>query len=172
MANIIIKLTTPLTTDGFKSVCDLAPGQIPAIVNFENYVAALSGGLQSGSMVFNVGATKASATLTSYAAANPSETFTLLNIVFTAVDSSPGVNQFVLSSNVTTQATNIKNVINASGSLTGKVTATSLAGVVTITSLVAGSIGNGLMLTRDLTNTSITDFAGGSDGTEYTLNFI
>jgi len=41
--------------------------------------------------------------------------------------------------------------------------------VVTITADVAGTVGNGLVLTEALANTTAVDFASGSEGTETNL---
>lgn len=167
-----ILLTSPLTADGLDSVLDLAPGQLPALQNFENYIGALSGGLQSAELQFNLGASFAYGKLTSTGSAVDGETFTLCNVVFTAKSSGATGNQFDVSMTVGTQATNIANAINGSSDLVGIVTASAALGVVTITAVAPGALGNGLQLSESLTNVSATAFAHGADGTAYDLNFL
>jgi hypothetical protein len=167
---IVIEATG--TTADFKSVCDLTPGQLPALQNFENYIGAVSGGQQSAKLLCKVGAVRATATMTSTGTATAAEIFTLCNVVFTARASNPSANEFVVSGTVATQAANIAAAINASANLTGIVTATSSLGVVTITSVVPGLLGNAFQYSEALTNVTIVAFAGGTDGTAYTLNFL
>jgi len=156
---------------GFKSICDLSPGQLPALQNFENYIGALSGGNEMASLAFKVGAVQATGLITSTGAATADETITVCNVVFTAKASGATGNQFNLSGTVATQATNIATAINASADLTGIVTASALLGVVTLTAVVPGLIGNGLALSESMTNVAVTAFANGADGTAYTLDF-
>lgn len=158
------------TAADFKSVCNLAPLGLPALQNFENYVGAVLGGNESAKFTFDVGAVKASATMTSTGAATAAETFTILNVTFTARASGATGNEFNLSAVVATQAANIAAAINASANLVGKVTAVAALGVVTISAVVPGLIGNGLQFSEALTNVTITQFLGGLDGTEYVLN--
>jgi hypothetical protein len=165
-------IETTGTVADFKSVCDLAPGQLPALQNFENYIGSVSGGNNVAKLFFKVGAVKATATMTSTGAATAAETFTLCNVVFTARASGATGNEFNLSATPATQATNIAAAINASSNLTGIVSATSSLGVVTITAIVPGLLGNGFQLSEALTNVTASAFAGGTDGTAYTLNFL
>lgn len=167
-----IILESEVSAIGFKSVCDLAPGQLPALNNLVDYLGGVSGGNYAAKLNVQVGAVKASATITSTGAATAAETFTLCNVVFTAVASGATGNQFNVSGTVATQAANIAAAINASSDLSGLVTATSALGVVTITAVVPGTVGNGLQLSESLTNVTATAFASGADGTAYVLNFL
>jgi phage tail sheath gpL-like len=169
-----IVIDTELSADGFKSVCDLAPGQLVAVQNFENYIAAIAGGNQSAILSFQVGAVQAAGTLT-FASTGPTNTQTcsILNVTFTAVTSGATGNQFNISATPATVAANLAAAINASANLTGKVTATSELGVVTITCVVPGAVGNGLALSAGtLSNTTAGAFAGGSDGTSYVIDLM
>ena len=158
------------TAASFKSVCDLSKLKIPAGIELENYISSLTSGNQSALITAKVGAVQASATLTSTGTATAAETFTLCNVVFTARASGATGNEFNVSATVGTQAANIAAAINASSDLTGIVTATSSLGVVTITSVVPGLVGNGLQLSESLTNVTYTAFASGSDGTSYSID--
>jgi len=59
---------------------------------------------------------------------------------------------------------------NASANLAGIVTASSLQGVVTITSVLPGLVGNGLVASDALANVATVSFAGGSNGTQYVID--
>lgn len=166
-------LTSDLTSAGFKSVSDLAPGQLPALNNFINYLGGVSGGNYMADMAFKVGAVKATGTLTVAAGGSTAlQTCSVCNVTLTAVAANPAANEFVVSATAATQATNMAAAINASASLSGKVTASAALGVVTITSVVPGLLGNGLQLSAgDLANVTLGAMANGTDGTSYSLSF-
>lgn len=166
-------ITTDLTADGFKSVCDLSPLQLPAANNFENYIAALTGGNQMAKLDFNVGAVQATASITSTGTAGNNETMKLCNETLTAKSSGavPANGEFNVSATVGTQATNIAAAINAMPELQSLVSAVANAGVVTVTALVPGAIGNGLECADvNLANVAVAGFANGSDGTNYIVD--
>lgn len=166
-------IETNQTAASFKSACNLAMGGLDAAQSFQNYVAATQGGNESAKYSFQVGAVKATATITSAGAATAAQAMTLLNVTLTAIASNPGQNQFVPSATVGTQAANIAAAINASTALAGKVTATSNAGVVTVTSVVPGLMGNGFQISAgDLSNVTVGAFANGTDGTSYVVNLL
>lgn len=165
-------ISTPLTT-----AQDAANLRLNGTGSWRNIFALLSWlrgfakGTRSGFMLLKVGAVRATATITSTGTATNAETMTLCNATLTAKTSgSVAANgEFDISGTVGTQAANIAAAINAFTSLTGKVTATSLAGVVTVTAVVPGLMGNGLDITEALTNVTKTAFTGGTDGTAYNL---
>lgn len=133
-------------------------------------------GLANGNFYFStvveqVGAVQATATITSTGTASNNETMSLLNTTLTAKTSGadPTVGEFNISGTVAVQATSIALAINSVPALSGKVTATSLAGVVTVTSVIAGTIGNGLQISEALSNVTVTQFSGGTNGTATTL---
>lgn len=167
-----IVINTGLSADGFKSVCDLSPGSRPALQNLANYIQSIPD-QQAAVLSINVGAVQAKATITSTGAASAAETMSLLNVTLTAKASGAvaASGEFDVSATVATQAANIAAAINAVPSLKGKVTATSLAGVVTVTAVVPGIVGNGLEISEALTNVAVAQFSGGDDGTAYSLSF-
>lgn len=171
MSKQVILIDTALSADGFKSVCDLSPGGLPALNSISNYFGALMGGNESAEVTVNVGAVSAAGTITSTGAATAAQTMTLLNVTLTAVGSAPAANQFVVSATPATQAANIAAAINASASFAGKVVATSLLGVVTVTSVLPGVMGNGLQIANvNLSNVTVGQFASGSNGTQTVIN--
>lgn len=165
--------TGSLSADGFKSVCDLSPGQLPALQNLENYIGAISGGNQMASIAIKVGAVQAAGSLTVAAGGSTAtQACTICNVTLTARASNPAANEFVVSATAATQAANMAAAINASADLAGKVVATvPSGGIVLITSLVPGLMGNGLQLSAgNLGNVTLAAFADGTDGTSYTLD--
>lgn len=168
-----VVITSNGTSDDFKSQCNLAPGGLVANQSFENYIGALSGGSIIGaSLAFQVGAVKASGTVT-FTSTGPTngQTCTLFGVTFTAVTSGATGNQFNINSTPATVAANMVTAINAATSLAGIVTATSLLGVVTISAVVPGKIGNGLVMANvNLSNAAFVTLASGADGTAYSYN--
>jgi hypothetical protein len=165
-------ITTPGTAADFKSVCNMSMGGLDAANSFMNYIGALMGGNQMGLMQFQVGAVSAAGTLTVATGGSANnETCSICNITFTAKTSGATGNQFNISATAATQATNMAAAINASTDLSGKVSAIALNGVVTITASAPGLVGNGMQLSAGtLANTTLGAFAGGADGTAYTID--
>lgn len=165
-------INSDLSAVGFQSVCDLSPGQIPATENFLNYIAGLMGGNYMALLSFAVGAVQASSTFTVAAGGSTNgQAGTLLNTTLSAVTSGadPALGQFNISATAATQAASMVIAINTV--LGTKVLATSALGVVTITALVPGVIGNGLQISAgNLSNVTAGSWANGSDGTAYSID--
>lgn len=171
-----ILIESPLPADGFKSVCDLAPGPYEGLQSLSSYAMAVAGGQQAAKLTCNVGAVKASGTIvqTSTGAAN-GETFKLLGVTFTALTSgaTPGAAEWNRNNTVATSAANLAAAINGYADFDGIITASASGGTVTVTSVVPGVIGNGLFMEDvDLANTTVTSFANGSDGTVTVIDFL
>lgn len=165
-------ITSDLTAAGFKSVCDLAPLQLPAANNFIDYLGGVCGGNYMAKLEFKVGAVQATGTLTvSAGGSTNNQACTIGNVTLTGKTSSTANNEFSISATAATQAANMAAAINASTTMAGIVTATAALGVVTITSVVPGLLGNGLQLSAgNLANVSLGAFASGADGTSYTVD--
>lgn len=162
------------TAADFKAGCNLSMGGIDACENLGQYFDGVASGTTLGALInVNVGAVKAAGTLTVATGGSANdETCSICNITFTAKTSGATGNQFNISATAATQAANMAAAINASADLVGKVTASALLGVVTITSVVPGLLGNGLQLSAGtLANVTLGAFAGGTDGTATTLDF-
>lgn len=161
------------TAADFKSQCNLAMGGLGAANNFVDYLGGLTGGNLSGaSLAFQVGATKATGTVT-FSSTGPTngQTCTLFGVTFTAVTSSATGNQFNINATPATVASNFATAVNAATSLSGIVTASALLGVVTLSAVVPGKIGNGLVMANvNLSNTVFVTLANGADGTATTIN--
>lgn len=94
------------------------------------------------------------------------QTMTILNQTFTAETSGAvaASGQFNINASPTVVAANLVAAINATPATKNSVIATSALGVVTITSLVPGTLGNGLQIVNgNLSNTVVAAFAGGTD---------
>lgn len=122
-------------------------------------------------IVYTDTAVQATATVTFTGDPSAGETMLLANVTLTARASGAIANEFNISAgNVTQTAANLAAAINASSNLTGIVSATSSLGVVTVTSLVAGNVGNGLQISESLSNTTATAFASGSESHRSTIS--
>lgn len=137
-----------------------------------DWFRGLAGGAYRGTTQLRVGAVKATATLTIAGDPTAADTFVVCGVTFTARDSGATGDEFNISTgDNTATAAAIAAAVNASAStdVTGAVVASSSLGVVTFTALVAGTAGNGYVLTESMDNTTRVDFAGGTNGTAYTL---
>lgn len=171
-------ITNDLTADGFKSVCDLAPGQLPALNNFIDYCGALGGGNQMALLEFDVGMVAASGTIT-VTGAGPadSETASIAGYTLTAKTSGavPANGEFNISATPATVATGIALAINSVVGLLSLVSAAVTGtGIVTVTSKALGTPGNGIKFADvNLANVAFSGsgvLASGSDGTAYDLD--
>jgi len=165
-------ISSSASADSFKSDCNLAPSGLDAANNFVDYLTGLIGGaLPGASLAFNVGMAKAagSITQTSTGAAN-GETLTVCGVTFTARTSGATGNEWDRDNDVSVSATNLAASINASTDTNIYVSAVAVAGVVTITMLKPGVIGNVPTITESCSNTTCVTFAGGSEGTAYTID--
>lgn len=166
--------TGDLTSDGFKSVCDLAPGQAVAANNFVDYLSGVTGGNYMALLSFNVGAVASVGTVT-FASTGPADTQTgtLFGVTFTAVASghTTGAANFTRSDTPATVATNFATAVNEYVPFNGMVSASAALGVVTVTASVPGKIGNGLkMASVSWANTVVVTPVGGLDGTAYSVD--
>lgn len=172
MSKQLIIIDTDLSAAGFKSVVNLEAGRLESIIQLENYMGAIAGGSQSAELSVKVGAVSASATLTvSSTGSVAAQAGSILNVSLTGRASAPAVNEFIVSTTPSVQATNMAAAINSSASFAGKVTAVAVGAVVTITSVVPGVMSNGLQISAgNLANVALSAFASGSDGTSYLIN--
>lgn len=121
-------------------------------------------------VVVNTGAVAATGLVTFTGAPSNNETLSIANVTFTAKTSGATGNQFNIGGDVATTAENLATAINASSDMAGIISASSSAGVVTLTSLVPGTIGNGLELSESLSNATVTAFASGAESNRTTLS--
>ena len=156
MSKQVILIDTDLSKAGFQSVCPMEARPVEGLQSLENYIVALEGGNQSADVSAKVGAISATATFT-ITSTGPTngQAGTLLNTTLTAVTSgaNPALGQFNINATPATVAASMVLAINAV--LGDKVLATAALGVVTVTALVPGVLGNGLQISAgNLSNTS------------------
>lgn len=115
--------------------------------------------------------TQATGTVTC-ASASAADTVTVGNIVFTAVSGTPSGNQFKVGVSNTADGLSLATAINANTSLNPYVSAGNASGVVTISSVNLGALGNLLQLSSsNNTRLAVVGMASGVDATITTYNF-
>lgn len=172
MALTEVTISTPLTVAQDAALQHLnGLGSWRNIFQLLSYFRGFAKGTRRGNWRVRQGTIQATATITSTGIATAADTVTVANIVLTAVASGavPANGEWNISAVVATQAASIALAINSIATLTGKVTATSALGVVTITSVVPGLVGNGLQISESASNVTNTAFASGTNGTSYNL---
>lgn len=131
-------------------------------------LASYFGSIQVGAINANVVATPgmvfATGTITNTALA-AADTITIGAQTLTAVSSGATANQFNIGGSVTITAANIVTVVNSHAVLSKVVSASSLAGVITLTAVVPGIIGNQIALAISAHGTVSGAFmASGAEG--------
>lgn len=132
-----------------------------------DFVRGLAGGARQGAMELAKGAARARARLIIEGSGPANgEAFQLCGVTFTARTSGAVGNEFNVSATPTIVAENIIAAVNGSASarVTGAVIAIAQDGIVTFAARVPGAEGNGFVLSGSLSNTSVVDFSGGSNG--------
>lgn len=177
-SKIRFDLSIPTSAATFDARCKLVPGRSgQSLTNIGNYFEAIGGGPYAGSCLVSSGAVMAQGKVTiTSTGPTDGETMTVGNVTITAKTSGavPAEGEFDINASATIVATGMALAINSVPELAGVVTASSLAGVVTITAAVPGAIGNGIDLTEAMTNVAITNAMGsltaGTDGTQTTVS--
>lgn len=137
-----------------------------SIQRIADYVRGLTTG-KGVLAIAGIGGTNATSTITFSGAPVAAETCSINGTTFTARATNTGVNnEFQIGGSVSITAANLAAAVNASTSATikGIVRATSSSGVVTLTSVLSGVLGNSLAATTEgFTNGSTSGaFAGGA----------
>lgn len=170
-------IETDLSKASFQSACDLSPGGLPAVQSFENYIGALSGGLENATLTFSVGMVQAQGYFT-FASVVATDVFTINGVDFTCVASGAGANQFNVGMDDAETCENAAAAVNASvtalvaGVVTAEARTVGMAERVYITAVVPG-VGGNLITLADSDSTiseSGARLTGGSQGTVTTVN--
>lgn len=140
-----------------------------SLKNAANLLEGMASGILHGDVDASVHATDpVAASVTATLVSCATDTITILGVTLTGSGSPSGAAQFETDGNDTADAAALAACINAHATLSKYVYATSALGVVTITALVKGEIGNYLMPCTE-TGTTITlsnsgAFTGGTGG--------
>jgi hypothetical protein len=170
-----IVIESPLSAVGFQSVCDLSPGPYEGLQALQSYLGSVAGGQQSAKLQIQVGAVKASGTVT-FSSTGPTngQTCTILGVTFTAQSAAPsaGAAAFQVNATPATVAANLAAAINGYSAFAGIITATSALGVVTVSMVVPGTLGNYMLaiVNVNLSNAVFVNWAGGTNGTLTTID--
>ena len=131
-------------------------------------------GLKSGSLIGSVDIYKSStdpvaatATITiTHANVTNGDTTTIGNTVITAATSGNGTTSWTIGADATADAVALAACINANTTLNKYLVASAASGVVTLTCVLKGVIGNAIQLsTSDATAFALVAFASGAGGT-------
>lgn len=130
-----------------------------------DFFKRIASGMRPAVVQTKTGAVKATGTITlsSHVATN---TVTVNGITFTCVASGATGNQYNVGASDTLTAEALAAAINANTTLDGMVVATAASGVVTLTALIPGEIGNAVTLAISANGSvSAARMAGGTNGT-------
>lgn len=177
-------LVVNTNNDGATTASEIAPnvasnsnttgvGSADAIRNIAKFLEDQVGGRGINVVMWDT-AVAASGTGEFTGAATADQTMKIAGVTFTAKASpNEDAEQYLVSADVSLEAASLARAINNSTSLNGVVSATSNAGVVTITSDVPGLIGNGIS-TIDVDTSNFTfaadNLSGGTQADYSTLS--
>lgn len=139
------------------------------IVDFMKKVVS---GSHPASVLTRINSVKATGTITlsSHVA---TDTVAVNGITFTCVASGATGNQYNVGADDTATAVNLVAALNANTTLDGMIVATSALGVVTITALVPGELGNAITLAISAHGSvSAARMAGGTNGDTETTHYF
>lgn len=166
---LVLTLSTEETSDVLADLLQ-APSTAPKAVALKagDFVKRMAAGMNRGNMRVQIGTAapvRASATAT-LATVLATQTITIGGVVFTASSTPSGEAQFEIDGDDTADAAALVVKINAHSTLSKIVVAESALGVVTITCLIPGVIGNFITLAKSDTTISLssTALAGGTGG--------
>lgn len=141
-------------------------------VKLRDYMKKCTSGAHPAVVQTKVGMAKATGTIT-LSAHVATDTVTVNGITFTCVASGATGNQYNVGADDTATAVALAAVLNANTTLDGMVVATSALGVVTLTALVPGELGNAITLAISAHGSvSAARMAGGTNGDTETTHYF
>jgi phage tail sheath gpL-like len=141
-------------------------------VKLNDYIKRCTSGINNATVQTKINAVKATGTITlsSHVATN---TVTVNGIAFACVASGATGAQYNVGADDTETAVNLAAALNANTTLDGMIVATSALGVVTVTALVPGELGNAITLAISANGSvSAARMAGGTNGTTETTHYF
>lgn len=160
MSLLTITIDTGNTADRVTAVLNCKTGSKKQnLTNIENFISGLNGGSYDFTSGEVVSGSQAFGLVTFTGAPTAEQTVTINGVVFTARASGATGNEFNIGASVTETASNLVTAFNASAtSATKGIVASSSAGVVTLSSKVAGESGL-YTLASTLSNATVTAWA-------------
>lgn len=143
------------------------------VADLQNVLAGIVSGRMAANLKVTVNPIKASGTVT-LASVLAADTVTVAGTVFTAVSGTPTGAQFDISGSDTADAVSLVAAINAHATVSKYVVASSALGVVTLTAVVAGNLGNLVTLaSSNGTRLAVSGavLSGGSNATAYSFDY-
>lgn len=134
-------------------------------LKLKNFVKLVTSGIRPATVQTKSNAVKATGTVTlsSHVA---TDTVTVNGIAFTCMASGATGNQYNVGADDTETAANLVTALNANTTLDGMIIATSALGVVTLTALMPGELGNAITLAISAHGSvSAARMASGTNGT-------
>lgn len=141
-------------------------------LKIQNYIKKCVSGILPATIRTRINGVRATGTVTlsSHVATN---TVTVNGIVFTCVASGATGNQYNVGGNDTATAVALAAAINANTTLDGMVLAAAASGVVTLTALDPGELGNAVTLAISANGTvSGARMSGGTNGSTETIHYF
>lgn len=126
------------------------------------YVSAIGAGIRKATVEVDVASVKASGTFTFSGVTTANDTVLINGVTFTAVASGATGNQWNNGATASDSATNLAAAINASVTalVSGYVTASSVAGVVTVTAARPGILGNCITIAKGVDAGTVDTVSG------------
>ena len=156
-SRLVLTIDTKLPIGTLQNILnDSSTRTAPFAQKMINYFHALNAGARTATVNSGVvdsgsgAAVAASQTASFGGAATPTDTVTINGVVLTSVASSPTNNQWIAGVSATADAAALAAAINSSTSdaLAGVVKAAAVSGVVTVTCLIPGVIGNAIAISK------------------------
>lgn len=143
-----------------------------AALKLEDFIKKTVSGQHPAVVNTRINAARATGTITLSANA-ATDTVTVNGTVFTAISGAPSAVQYDISGGDTTGAASLAAQINATTALAAMVTATSALGVVTLTAVLPGSMGNAFTLAISAHGSvSAARMASGTNGDTETYHYF
>lgn len=153
---------------------DSSPAQVNEYA-MESLLTSMVDGAQAAFAKISTGALQASGTGTFTGAATAAQTMTIAGATFTArAMPNEAANEYLVSATVALEAASLARAINLSVDASPLVSATSALGVVTITAVEPGIMGNFIPTVNvDTSNFTFAQalLAGGTNGTQAAINY-
>lgn len=178
--SVITRVTLTTESNGVNPTGFTTNSDAPTMFRkLADLVGAVAGGGRNGRMILAHAPIAAQAKLTVTGTGTDGDTITVAGIVITMKTSgaSPALNEVNIGGSVTAVADQVRALINGTTALSpnswaGICSATNVAGVITLTAYLPGTMGNGLALAENSSSVTLSNAFGsltaGTEGTKAT----